>query len=483
MKTCQQCGNQYGDEQSFCGHDGMPLTSTRATDPLIGQVVDGRYRLTRRIGAGGFGLVYEAKHERLPMTVAVKLILPSRRDDAAIVHRFRTEAATQALFQHPHIARIFDHGQDPVLGDFAVMEHLSGRDLAQQLDLYKSMGIVEIFEVLAQTASALQAVHEVGRVHGDVKAENLFLAHDKSRPGGFCVKLLDFGLVRARSQLEETRPVAKGRQRVTEPMTYGSPATLPPEVIAGGPIDQRADVYSLGAVAFELLTGQILFAGDDLGDVLYHIVHDAPPPVSSVQGGAWVPPELEALVLRMLAKSPANRPGSMAEAAAAFERLRPQAERAWAGAFLRKGRAVVRATALTASTVSQGRRLRPLVLAVDDDALARRIVERLVANAGWDCETRESAASALTWMQQNPPPDLVLTDLLMPGINGLTLAATMRADGFQGPVVFCTSVASEELRGEMEKVGASWCLDKMTEMHRVPQLLRLSESAFHRLAP
>lgn len=480
MKTCQKCGNQYGDEQSFCGYDGMPLARGTATDPLIGHVLDGRYRLTRRIGAGGFGLVYEAKHERLPMTVAVKLMLPSRRDDPSIVHRFLTEAATQALIQHPNVARIFDHGHDAVHGDFAVMEHLVGLDLAQQLDRYKSLGIVEIFEVLTQTAAALQAVHEVGRVHGDVKAENLFLADDRSRPGGFCVKLLDFGLVRASSPMEQTRPVNKARQRATETITYGSPATLPPEVVSGGAIDRRADVYSLGAVAYELLTGQILFAGDDLGDVLYHIVHDAPPRLSSVHGGTWVPAELEALVLQMLAKSPANRPASMAEVAAAFERLRGQAEQAWACAFLRKGRAMVRGDAGPSMMTDAPRRSRPLVLAVDDDPMSRRMVERLVVAAGWACESRDSAASALNWMHDNAPPDLVLTDLLMPGINGLTLAATLRAEGFQGPVVFCTSVANEALRGEMEKVGASWCLDKLTEMHRVPQVLRLSETALYR---
>ena len=477
MRSSERCGTEYAAGQNYCGHDGTRLVEASMDDPMIGRVVDGSYRLVRRLGAGGFGLVYEAQHLRLPMKVAVKLILPSRRADAGFIERFANEAKTQALFQHPNIVRILDYGFDKALGHFSVMENLTGSDLALQLDRFKALGILEIFAVLDQAAAALHAVHQTGRIHGDVKAENLFLQDDPSRPAGFCVKLLDFGLARPVTRATDAQD---GDECHTPPTTYGSPATLPPELVTDGVVDQRADIYSLGALAFELLTGQILFTGGDLSAVLCRILHDAPPAPSSLPDGVWVPPELDAFVLHLLAKSPAQRPDSMADVRAMLGRLQPVAERAWATTFLRHGGVLVPAVPKRSTSAFTRRRPRPLVLAVDDDAIVLRVVERLAQGAGWDCETHASGALALRWMQQNPAPDLVLTDLLMPGIDGLTLAATLRAEGFQGPVVFCTSLATPELRGEMDKVGASWCLDKGTEMHRVPHLLALSESAQYR---
>ena len=482
MKACPRCASVFRDDLSFCGYDGAELVARPPSDPLIGMVINDSYRLRARIGAGGFGLVYEATHERLPMRVAVKLLLPSRRNDAAFVARFRLEVATQALFQHPNIVRVLDHGCDDRVGYFATLEHLTGKDLAQVLDSHTRLGILEILAVLDQTAAALQAVHASGHVHGDVKAENLFLADDAARPEGFCLKLLDFGLVRDALAGDAANAALSGRngRRPEQPTALGSPATMAPEVIRGAQVDFRGDVYSLGAVAYELLSGEILFASNDLHSMLQRIMHDVPPAPSSLRDGHWIPPAVDALVLQMLQKDPDTRPASIAQVREALAHLRPEIERAWAAAFLTVPESPeTRPGRRTTDGHCVGARTRPLMLAVDDDAVIRSILERLAIGAGWDCQVQDSGASALEWLRQNPPPDMIMTDVLMPGIDGLTLAAAIRSDGFTGPVVFCTGVVSEQLRLEMDKVRASWCLDKVSELHRVPQLLHLTAMTRH----
>jgi serine/threonine protein kinase len=479
MKQCPVCQTTYPDEQRFCGQDGNPLAEFTPIDPLIGHVIAGTYQLRKKLGAGGFGTVYLATHERLPMQVAVKLLNALRTLDAGMVSRFRLEVEAEALLTHPNIVRVLDHGQDPKAGFFIVMEHLNGRDLAKLLDAKQQLGILEIFALVDQTASALDAAHKAGIVHRDVKAENLFLVEDRTRTEGFFLKLLDFGLARLTRNAvtphgQQLRAIA---HRSSASRTFGSPATMAPEVATAGNIDHRADIYSLGAVIFELLTGHILFEAKTLDEMLHRIVHLPPVAPSSTVGGQWVPPELDEVVLSMLAKNPAKRPQTMAEVRRRFERARPVAEDAWANWFLPGG---------TAGPVQQRRRVaaqipgsmptiqrdRPLVLSVDDDRAMRGLVQTLVHAAGCDCEALDGGEAALDWLRRHPPPDAIICDVLMPGMDGLTLVDTARANGFNGPVVFCSSVVSSRLRGAAADMGNTWCLDKAMELHKIPETLR-----------
>ena len=483
MRQCPVCQATYPDEQRYCGQDGNVLVEFEPVDPLIGVVVGGSYRLRKHLGTGGFGTVYLATHERLPMMVAVKLLNPGRTVDPSMVSRFRLEVEAEALLTHPNIVRVLDHGQDPVAGFFIVMEHLNGRDLAKLLDAKQHLGVLEIFALVEQTASALDAAHKAGIVHRDVKAENLFLVDDRTRPEGFLLKVLDFGLAKLtrNAVTPHGQTVRALAHRSSAQRTFGSPATMAPEVATAGQIDHRADIYSLGAVVFELLTGHILFEAKTLDEMLFSIVNKPAVVPSVMRGGEWVPAALDEVVLSMLQKNPLNRPQTMAEVRRMFEKARPEAEIAWSEWFLPGGlagtaspRRRVSATALGQPVQVTVRRERPLVLTIDDDRVMRGLVRTLVVSTGCDCEALESGEAALDWLRRNPPPDALICDVLMPGMDGLTLVDTARANGFQGPVVFCSSVVSARLRLETAGMGRAWCLDKAMEMHKIPETLRIA---------
>lgn len=288
----------------FCGQDGAALADFNPVDPLIGHVVGGSFRLVKLLGSGGFGAVYSATHERLPMRVAVKILHGHRALDPELVSRFRLEVEAEALLTHPNIVRVLDHGQDDKAGFYFVMESLTGRDLASILDAKQKLGILEVFSLIDQTASALAAAHKAGIVHRDVKAENLFLVDDRTQPEGFLLKLLDFGLARlthnALTPHGETLRAMAHRSGANR--AFGSPATMAPEVAVAGQIDQRADIYSLGAVVFELLTGTILFDSKSMQDAMHRIVHEDVPQPSKVGNARWVPRELDEIVTAMLQK-------------------------------------------------------------------------------------------------------------------------------------------------------------------------------------
>ena len=481
MKQCPVCQTTYPDEQRFCGQDGNPLGEFTPVDPLIGHVIAGTYQLRKKLGSGGFGTVYLATHERLLMEVAIKLLSEKRAMDASMISRFRLESQSEALLTHPNIVRVHTDGEDPKAGFYIVMEHLNGRDLAKLLDAKQQLGILEIFALVDQAASALEAAHKAGIVHRDVKAENLFLVEDRTHTEGFSLKLLDFGLARLTRNAvtphgQQLRAIA---HRSSANRTFGSPATMAPEVATAGHIDHRADIYSLGAVIFELLTGHILFEAKTLEDMLHRIVHLPPVAPSSTVGGQWVPPELDEVVLAMLAKNPAHRPQTMTEVRRRFERARPAAEDAWADWFLpggpagpvRQPRARSIAHTMPFQAPAQVRE-RPLVLGIDDDRAMRGLVRTLVQAAGCDCETLEGGEAALDWLRRHPPPDAIICDVLMPGMDGLTLVDTARANGFNGPVVFCSSVVSSRLRSAALDMGNTWCLDKATELAKIPETLR-----------
>ena len=482
MKRCPACNAVYPDQLRFCGADGSPLVEAETTDPLLGAVIAETYRLCECMGEGGFGRVYRATHERLPMTVAVKILAAARALDPDMVSRFRLEVEAEALLVHPNIVRVLDHGLDERAGYYIAMEFLEGQDLGKILDSGKRLGILELFAVMEQAISALALAHRHGIIHRDVKAENLFLVVDKTRPEGFILKLLDFGLARLARPATSARghTLRRGTHESRASRVLGSPATIAPETATGQAIDHRADIYSLGAVFFELLTQQVLFAANSVAEMMHRIVHMPAEAPSAVPGGQWVPPELDDLVLSMLAKDPAQRPQTMAEVARRLERVRPATEAAWARWFLPGGEGMGRTPTLRsvatlphlARSPQSAKRPLPLVLVVDDDKVMRGLVRSLVLSSGCDCETVDSAEAALEWLRGHPPPDALMTDLLMPGVDGVTLADTVRKHGYDGALIFCTSVASEQVRSDAARLRDAWCLDKATELFRVPEVLR-----------
>ena len=269
---------------------------------MIGRTL-GSYTIVERIGAGGMGEVYLAKHRRIERKAAIKLLLPALSRDADIVSRFFNEARATSLITHPGIVQIFDC---EVFEDraYIVMEYLEGANV--NAALARNGGVFQLpmaIWICSQIASALSAAHAKGIVHRDLKPENVFLAQDPLRPGTTVVKILDFGIAKL---TDRTGPSSHTRTG----SILGTPIYMSPEQCRGiSNIDHRADIYALGVILFELLTGRPPFVKEAPGDLLIAHVSEPPPVPSSLQPA--IPPELDRLILRLLAKSPDDRPPSM----------------------------------------------------------------------------------------------------------------------------------------------------------------------------
>ncbi len=280
-------------------------------DPLVGKVLLDRVRIIRPIARGGMGRVYLGEQTRMKRPCAVK-VLDSRftggPDAADFTRRFLLEASIAAKLAHPHVVTIFDYGETPD-GCFIAMEFLTGRSLSEELSKHGRLVPERAIHVTKQVARALREAHALGVVHRDVKPGNIFLL--KQDDDEDFVKVLDFGLV-------QDSKTSEARDHASSDAIMGSPRYMAPEQVQGKEIDARADVYSLGAVLYAMLTGHPPFERrTDLATMMAQ-VSDPPPPMASVAPGLTLPAGLEAVVMRCLAKNPDDRWGSMEELVSAL---------------------------------------------------------------------------------------------------------------------------------------------------------------------
>ena len=287
----------------------------------------GHYRLVSKLGEGGMGEVWRARHQLLARPCAVKLIRPDRlggtsRD--AAVERFRLEARAISRLTSPNTVRLYDFGVSETGSLYFVMELLDGLDLASLVQRFGPMPAARVVAVLRQACRSLAEAHEAGLLHRDIKPHNLFLC--RLGVDFDVVKVLDFGLVKSVGE-DDAHLTADGA-------LTGTPAYMPPERVTGGPGGETSDLYSLGCVAFWMLTGKPLFTGDPMAMLVHHV--RTPPPRPSDVLGAPVPEAVERVVLDCLAKEPSRRPASALELdrrLAEIERAEPwpqaEAERWW----------------------------------------------------------------------------------------------------------------------------------------------------------
>ncbi|GII89512.1 hypothetical protein Ssi03_75020 [Sphaerisporangium siamense] len=261
-----------------------------------GTTLAGRYRLDVRIGAGGMGEVWRGEDTVLARTVAVKVLLPGRMDDPGFAARFQGEARAMATINHPGVVDVYDYGVSEVPGAgptaYLVMRFVDGEPLDRLLTRLVRIGAEPAMELIAQAASALQAVHDMGIVHRDVKPGNLLV-----RPDGTLV-LTDFGIARADA----------GHRLTDAGMVLGTAAYCAPEQAEGQPVTPAVDLYALGVVAYECLAGQRPFDGESPVTIALKHIREEPPPLPSD-----VPPAVRHVVERALAKDPARRWHSAAE--------------------------------------------------------------------------------------------------------------------------------------------------------------------------
>jgi eukaryotic-like serine/threonine-protein kinase len=299
----------------------QPTTAERAMDPsggsmsnaVIGTVVGGRYYVRRLCGEGGMGRVYEAEHIDIGRRVALKILHPAYSQTPDLVERLRREARAASKISHPNVVDVTDSGTTPDGAFFFVMEYLEGIELGELIYRQGKLDIARTLHVGAQICRALQAAHEVNVIHRDLKPENVLILNRDGQPD--FVKVLDFGIAKSGSDGDfENEKDTNGdiRRRLTHPgMTMGTPEYMAPEQAAGKPADPRSDIYAVGGLLYEMLSGKAPYEGSNFMEILHKKATTMPEALSAFRTD--VPPELEALIRRALSREPAGRPRSMDE--------------------------------------------------------------------------------------------------------------------------------------------------------------------------
>jgi serine/threonine protein kinase len=279
----------------------------------VGKQIADQFRIVERIGAGGMGAVYRAEQPEMNRSVAIKILHPKYLSRQDLVSRFRREARAMSHLSHPNTARVFLYGQLEDGACYFVMEHLVGRNLAQEVRASGPMSIERAIPIMVQVCGALEEAHRAGIIHRDLKPENIFL----TTQGGIedFPKVLDFGLAKVTEK--QMRP---GSMMLTrEGMVFGTPEFMSPEQAQGNPLDARSDLYSLGVILYELLTGKLPFDAKHSMEFIKHQVSTPPIPISERVPGLTFPRPIEAVMEKALAKDPNRRFASAAEMGEALE--------------------------------------------------------------------------------------------------------------------------------------------------------------------
>ncbi|MFK8000476.1 MAG: serine/threonine-protein kinase [Polyangiales bacterium] len=314
--ACPQCQREYFEGETFCPFDGARLRDMQSVttlmdqsaDPLVGRLLDDRYRLHKVLGRGGAGTVFRAELETIGKPVAIKVLRKVDEDQDKAFARFEREARAASKLGEAHIIDIFDFGYTPDGFAFLVMELLQGEDLAELLARRGCIPLHEAIPLIAQCCQGLGAAHAAGIIHRDLKPENIFLK-DRGAEGPL-VKLVDFGLAKICDTEIGGDPA---RKLTTTGMIFGTPQYMSPEQCLSRPTDHRADIYAIGCILYELLTGQVPFDGETFMGVLNQHVCDPPPAMRVVNPDVVVPAAVEAVIYRCLDKEAGRRPQSMRE--------------------------------------------------------------------------------------------------------------------------------------------------------------------------
>jgi serine/threonine-protein kinase len=303
MKKCPKCGVEYPDATTLCPADGIALE--KDPDSLVGVTLAGKYRIDARLNEGGMGTVYRGTHVLMDKTVAIKVLRPSLAADEKIVARFSREARAASRISHPNALSVTDFGEDESGHVFLVMEYLSGKTLKQVIRDEGPLPLSRVVDITRQVGDALNAAHEQGVVHRDLKSDNIMLVDTMA---GDHAKVLDFGI--AKINEADGNPVDTG---LTAPnLVIGTPQYMSPEQCSQDvEIDSRSDIYSLGVILFEMLVGHVPFSGDSPTMVM--MKHLQEPVPSVMEERTDLPASVARVVARAMAKVRDNRYQTVAE--------------------------------------------------------------------------------------------------------------------------------------------------------------------------
>lgn len=313
--NCEACGHENVDGARFCANCGITIAvHINSEDPLVGQVVGGRYRITKIIGEGGMGIVYEAEQQMgsAVRKVAVKTLHPELSRDPSVTARFHRECGTVSQLEHPNTIKVYDFGTMPDGTLYIAMEFLAGRPLDKVIEEDKALSPERVLKLLRQIAGSLEEAHRQGIVHRDLKPENVILI---SRAGEKdVVKLLDFGIA-ARTESADAAREAKLTQ---QGMVLGTPPYMSPEQFTGKALDKRSDIYSLAVMAYEMLTGQLPFEATTPWQWATEHMTSQPRPFETMAVSTSIPKPMRDAILRALAKDRDDRFDTVSDFVAAM---------------------------------------------------------------------------------------------------------------------------------------------------------------------
>ena len=283
---------------------------------MAGRVFLGRYETIRLLGEGGMGRVYLARQIDLGRQVVVKVMHDHIAADPKFRERFQRETLLMARFQHPYVVALYDASLNDPQGPCIIMEYIKGVSLDNLLHRNNRLSPARVGRLLDQMCEALYAAHSEGIVHRDLKPGNLMVV-DADTPYEK-VKVMDFGLAKLMGEGGGMGMYHKPTDTGTD-FAVGTPGYISPEQVRGDETDYRCDLYSLGVILFELLTGRLPFTRDETMDVLFAHATEEPPTFAAVGAGGWVPEAVEEVVRRCLAKKPADRPASARDLAQLYQ--------------------------------------------------------------------------------------------------------------------------------------------------------------------
>jgi tRNA A-37 threonylcarbamoyl transferase component Bud32 len=317
VRNCSTCGQRFSGDATFCPFDGTKLESDGSTQRSVaapndamapGAIVGGSYRVDRLLGEGGMGQVFAVTHLKLNKRFALKMLKKELARDPETRARFLNEAQAAGQIRHPNVVEVTDFASLPDGSAYMVMEYLDGQPLARMIKLGGAVPAMRAVSLIRDVASALQAAHEAGVVHRDLKPDNVFVLQVGGRE---TAKILDFGVAKVAGAAKLTRTG----------IVFGTPHYMSPEQASGGAVGPSTDLYALGVIMYEMFTGRVPFEADTYMGVLTKHMFEAPVPPSQMPGAARELGALEDVTLRALAKRPEERFASMADLIAELDRI------------------------------------------------------------------------------------------------------------------------------------------------------------------